>query len=232
MRRPRSVVMRSMRRPMSAALWAASRWAARSNVSTHDRCVKNVTALSGTTESSRKAMISRVRSDIYLSSLPRANVRPGASLVSSMEIVCDNPGMRDGMQSQLASMPVARFWRRRRGMVPRVITLSLAAAGLAAFFWSSGEAPGLRVSAEDVALPSADAPAAAPSVRLQHEYIRVTPPAPPAPPAPSRRALPSRTAPLEPRKASSTPAFVERARRALLGDGRHRPEPFPRPAAH
>jgi hypothetical protein len=173
-------------------------------------------------------MISRVRSDIYLSSLPCASVPPGASVVSLMEIVCDNSRMRDGVQSQLASMPVARFWRRRRGMVRRVITLSLAAAGLAAFFWSSGEAPGVRVSAEDVALPSADVPAA-PSVRLQHEYIRVTPP---ARPAPSRRALPARTAPLEPRKASSTPAFVERARRALLGDGRHRPEPFPRPAAH
>lgn len=137
--------------------------------------------------------------------------------------------MGNGLQRRL-ERPVARPWLRQGGMMPRVITVSLAAAGVAALLWSSGGGKGLRASADDVAFPSASVPAP-PSVRVQHEYIQASP-APMAPPSPSRRARPSRTAPLEPRKASSSPQFVERARRAILGDGRYRPEPFPRPASN
>ncbi len=64
MRRPTSAMIRSMRRPMSTALCDASRRAALSKVSAHERYVKYVKALSGTTERSTKAMMRRVRSDI------------------------------------------------------------------------------------------------------------------------------------------------------------------------
>src|SRR4029453_11267875 len=51
---------------MSVALCAASFWAARSNAWTDDAYQNNVTALSGTTERTRNAMIRRVRSDMSL----------------------------------------------------------------------------------------------------------------------------------------------------------------------
>jgi hypothetical protein len=66
------------------------------------------------------------------------------------------------------------------------------------------------------------------SVRIQHEVIRVTPPRQPASPPASpdvRRAF--RSASVSP--TTREPRFVERARRVLMGDGRYRPEPFPKP---
>ena len=53
-----------MRRLTSVALSVASRWAACSNARTDDVYERKVTAESGTTESSRNAMINRVRRDI------------------------------------------------------------------------------------------------------------------------------------------------------------------------
>ena len=57
-------MMRSIRRPMSAALAVASRCAAASNVPTQDLCARKVTALKGRTDNSRKTMMSRVRRDM------------------------------------------------------------------------------------------------------------------------------------------------------------------------
>jgi hypothetical protein len=66
----------------------------------------------------------------------------------------------------------------------------------------------------------------APSVRLEHELVEVVPLAA-SPPAARAvvHAVDKRA------KRSTQPEhFVARARRALMGDGRYRPEPFPRPA--
>lgn len=74
-------------------------------------------------------------------------------------------------------------------------------------------------------IPSPDAGNAdiADSVRLRHELIEIRIPAR-ATPGP-RAATPPRS----PRAEVRRPHFVERARRVLVGDGRYRPEPFPRP---
>jgi hypothetical protein len=63
------------------------------------------------------------------------------------------------------------------------------------------------------------------SVTLEHQLIQVEPIRPPKPPPRLRRALPVT------RLAYGTPhqeTLVTRARRKFLGDGRFRPEPFPR----
>ena len=64
MRRPTAFVTSSIRRPISAAVCAASRSAARSNAFTDDAYQNAVTALSGITDKHRNAMIRRVRKDI------------------------------------------------------------------------------------------------------------------------------------------------------------------------
>ena len=64
MRRPTLAVTISMRRPMSRAVSLASRSAARSNVWTDETYQISVTALSGTTDRTRKAMMRRVRRDM------------------------------------------------------------------------------------------------------------------------------------------------------------------------
>ena len=63
-RRPTSAVIISIRRLTSVALCVASRCAARSNAWTEDKYETSVTADSGTTDISTKAMISRVLSDM------------------------------------------------------------------------------------------------------------------------------------------------------------------------
>ena len=86
-----------------------------------------------------------------------------------------------------------------------------------------------RVPETHVSIPAA-APRStpAPAVILQHQLIQVEP-APRAKPAPRvRRAVPST-------RLAYGPVFrrdnlASRARRVVLGDGRFRPEPFPRPA--
>jgi len=65
----------------------------------------------------------------------------------------------------------------------------------------------------------------APSVRVQHELVRLPKPAPRVNRPPWRS---TRTALANP-PYGRAPLLV-RASRALVGDGRYRPEPFPRPS--
>jgi hypothetical protein len=77
--------------------------------------------------------------------------------------------------------------------------------------------------ASSTASEDVDDPDIVDSVRLRHELIEIKVPA---------RATPRPRAvrpPRGPRAEARRPHFVERARRALVGDGRYRPEPFPRP---
>ena len=70
-------------------------------------------------------------------------------------------------------------------------------------------------------------PPAADSVTVSHEYLTVqSKPTRPSPGAVTRarRTLHART------QRPQQTGFVVRAGRMLVGDGRHRPEPFPRPA--
>jgi hypothetical protein len=66
------------------------------------------------------------------------------------------------------------------------------------------------------------------SVQLRHEIIEIKVPARAAP----RQQRSGKAVAPAPRAESRRPRFVERARRALVGDGRYRPEPFPRPGTH
>jgi hypothetical protein len=84
--------------------------------------------------------------------------------------------------------------------------------------------------------PVAAMPAApANAVRVEHELV-VVPKAPPAVKQLVRPRMPRRGAPAvrlasvpKPLRPASSPGFVARAGRTLLGDGEYRPEPFPRP---
>ena len=80
--------------------------------------------------------------------------------------------------------------------------------------------------------PVAAAQPPADSVTIEHELVRVTPlPAPPSSQAlRTNRPQPAKL-PAVQRAANPLPArgVVERTRRVLFGDGRYRPEPFPRP---
>lgn len=61
------------------------------------------------------------------------------------------------------------------------------------------------------------------NVRVRHEFVTIAA-------APARRLAEIRSAPPPPslqRRPAGEP-LLSKARRALLGDGRHRPEPFPR----
>ena len=69
-------------------------------------------------------------------------------------------------------------------------------------------------------------PAPKPSVTLQHQLIQVEPVRPPRPAPSLRRALPSTRLAYGPSRHQDT--LAARARRAVVGDGRFRPEPFPR----
>jgi hypothetical protein len=71
------------------------------------------------------------------------------------------------------------------------------------------------------------------AVRVEHDLIVVQPPAvrPARPPAqaPSRRAVTAQRATPAPSRTEEAPrGIASRAGRILVGDGRHRPEPFPR----
>jgi len=89
-----------------------------------------------------------------------------------------------------------------------------------------------EVKGAETAVPAPSAPGAPaaplPSVTLQHQLIQIQPPPPPKPTLRQRRHfLPSTrlaSAPGTPRPDT----LVARARRAVMGDGRFRPEPFPR----
>lgn len=94
---------------------------------------------------------------------------------------------------------------------------------------------------EDMVAAVEAPPAPLPEVRVRHEFVTVPLPAaaahPPAGvrsgPPPARTALskppvgPGEAAPV--RRAGRDAGFLERARRAVVGDGRFRPQPFPRP---
>jgi hypothetical protein len=107
-------------------------------------------------------------------------------------------------------------------------------ATVALFQWAQ---EGESVAAIDSPAPL---PAALPDVRVRHEFVTVPVPSRPENPAPVRTA---RSLGLEPaaarpiaaptaapavRRASRDASFLEKARRAVVGDGRYRPEPFPR----
>ena len=86
-----------------------------------------------------------------------------------------------------------------------------------------------RPRREPVTAPLAPVPqpppaSVAPSVRIQHELVRLPKPAPRAPRPPAWRS--TRMA-LAHEPTGRTPLIV-RASRALVGDGRFKPEPFPR----
>jgi hypothetical protein len=69
-------------------------------------------------------------------------------------------------------------------------------------------------------------------VTVEHELIHASIVVATATPRPRLRPLrPLRTAALPPKAADSrkTPGLATRAAQAFLGDGRYRPEPFPRP---
>ncbi|HVJ26551.1 MAG TPA: hypothetical protein VM493_03380 [Vicinamibacterales bacterium] len=106
----------------------------------------------------------------------------------------------------------------------------LAGTGAAALLLSQPHASDARTPDTVVtATPSRD-------VRVQHEFITIAP----ARPAPVIRSRPSGaslsasatrslTVPARPpHSPSSEPALLAKVGRAVTGDGRHRPEPFPR----
>ena len=65
------------------------------------------------------------------------------------------------------------------------------------------------------------------AVRIEHEFITLTDAAPPA--EKTHRVMSARLASTPGSRRPVTPprTFAQKARRALLGDGRYRPEPFP-----
>jgi hypothetical protein len=100
----------------------------------------------------------------------------------------------------------------------------------------------VRTRAEDHAIVSA-APATAeslPDVQVRHEFVTVSSPA--ASPSIAATTEPRRTtlraahsaapvrapAPRDVQRTAADHTLLDKARRAFLGDGRHRPEPFPR----
>lgn len=117
--------------------------------------------------------------------------------------------------------------------------LGLVVVGLLVLFGRSGQAP----TAEQAlaATPAMESPAGpgaalspapdgfADSVVVEHELIEVRPRAvrQPAPPRP-RPAAVARTTDVALR--GERTSLVDRTRRAIVGDGRYRPEPFPRPS--
>jgi hypothetical protein len=102
-------------------------------------------------------------------------------------------------------------------MSSRVVLIGFALMAAVGLFPRRAESParGTRVQRP---------PAPLPSVTLAHDFVRVSA-AVVAPPARRARTT-ART-----RETATKPArrLLARAGRALLGDGRHRPEPFPRP---
>lgn len=74
---------------------------------------------------------------------------------------------------------------------------------------------------------AAAAPEPAP-VRIEHQLIRISPPAP-ARSRPRVSSTVNRLANMKPRQVPRADSFVARAGRLLMGEGRYRPEPFPRP---
>jgi hypothetical protein len=88
---------------------------------------------------------------------------------------------------------------------------------------------------QPVTAPAVGTPAAhTDAVQVDHEFV-VVQPTPVRAPQPRARpvaaARPARSPGGEPRDAAESPGLATRAGRMLVGDGRYRPEPFPRPAS-
>ena len=77
------------------------------------------------------------------------------------------------------------------------------------------------------AAAASDPPPEARSVRVEHEFIALSDSVVPA--EKTDRIVPARmsVAPVRRRPGAAPSTFAQKARRALLGDGRYRPEPFP-----
>jgi hypothetical protein len=75
--------------------------------------------------------------------------------------------------------------------------------------------------------PPAPALNEAPAVRVVHELVGATVLIE-RPIEPIGRRSAARRAPAAPSRHTQQPGIVSRARQLLLGDGRHRPQPFPR----
>jgi hypothetical protein len=114
--------------------------------------------------------------------------------------------------------------------------LMVAAAAIVAV-WS-----GSRSSAAPAVQSGSSTPQTPPTQRLgdvqvRHELITISPPVAPAgpkrTPAPgfqvARQGTPVRQAEVAARERPANLPLLEKARRAFIGDGRHKPEPFPRP---
>jgi hypothetical protein len=108
-------------------------------------------------------------------------------------------------------------------MRTRVGAVGLILFGALSLFPTRAESP-LRASP----MPArADTPLPAlPSVTVEHDYLRIAPRVVAPTPSNYRRISAPRV--VTPEQKSARGLFA-RAARAVLGDGRHRPEPFPRP---
>ena len=89
-------------------------------------------------------------------------------------------------------------------------------------------APRSERAADPAAVTGIPASALTPSVRVQHELVRL----PKAKPQPQRVKRPSQwrstRLAMKDTPPSSRPPLLVRASRALIGDGRYKPEPFPK----
>jgi len=73
------------------------------------------------------------------------------------------------------------------------------------------------------------APSEPPAVQIEHQLIRIAPAPSPQRPRPRLLHAVNRLAVARPPSAQRPDSFALRAGRLLVGDGRYRPEPFPRP---
>ncbi|MGH9372221.1 MAG: hypothetical protein ACRD15_11880 [Vicinamibacterales bacterium] len=116
-----------------------------------------------------------------------------------------------------------------------------AITGLLFLFTRNGEAPAAQ-QRDTMPAPVAASPGSTPSglpvdsgvesdsVRVEHQLIEVSPPPVRAPRVrPAVRSSAVGSSPGREGESRREPRFVERARRVLIGDGRYRPEPFPKP---
>ena len=82
-----------------------------------------------------------------------------------------------------------------------------------------------RTAVPAVIVPASQPDSAGPSIRIEHELVRLPKPRPPRINRPVQWRS-TRVAAAEP--AGPQPPLLVRARRAFVGDGRYKPEPFPR----
>jgi hypothetical protein len=114
-------------------------------------------------------------------------------------------------------------------VVAIIVVLSHLDAGPLASDSSLGESPGPR-PAGDLAPPAASDGPIGSQVIIEHQMIEVPMPAPPPTILRAVRPARSTSASASPHARRDPPGpFVVRARRVLVGDGRYRPEPVPRP---